>query len=437
MPKPAKVKVRVSTQPVVVMEAEVARKIRQHARTSMKAEVCGVLIGNTENERMTVEACIAGINAAQGGAHVTFTQDTWEHIYKIKDKEYPDHKIVGWYHSHPGFGVFLSEHDLFIQQNFFSNPQQVAWVYDPHTDEEGCFGWIGGNIEKLSAIRVGYSQDVEITGSSAQDFEEDEDGALDSMVRTDRDQRPAEPAWMKWTTRVLVSSAAVILGFWCCVLCCGTGDGRQCWSLPADMNHPLEACRAASWMEQRDLQRHCSGRAGSPPTVLINLFTRQASSKLRSRMLLQQKETMANSDDKPALKITLEDLARMELPSAASAGSMASTAVGTKQYGNIAAPADGPAMVTEEKGSIFLQGWFYLGLAGLVGALVGWGICEPFFIDSHTGARWGNIVILPFVVMFTCLGPWSGRKHRRALCEKSHGPWSAWLGAWTGSRIHL
>src|SRR6478735_7390874 len=90
MPKPAKVKVRVSTQPVVVMEAEVARKIRQHARTSMKAEVCGVLIGNTEHERMTVEACIPGINAAQGGAHVTFTQDTWEHIYKIKDKEYTD-----------------------------------------------------------------------------------------------------------------------------------------------------------------------------------------------------------------------------------------------------------------------------------------------------------------------------------------------------------
>ena len=85
MAKAAKVKIRVSTQPVVVMEAEVARKIRQHARGSMKAEVCGVLIGNTEHERMTVEACIQGNNAAQGGAHVTFTQDTWEHIYKIKD----------------------------------------------------------------------------------------------------------------------------------------------------------------------------------------------------------------------------------------------------------------------------------------------------------------------------------------------------------------
>jgi proteasome lid subunit RPN8/RPN11 len=250
MPKPAKVKVRVSTQPVVVMEAEVARKIRQHARTSMKAEVCGVLIGNTDHERMTVEACIAGINAAQGGAHVTFTQDTWEHIYKIKDKEYPDHKIVGWYHSHPGFGVFLSEHDLFIQQNFFSNPQQVAWVYDPHTDEEGCFGWIGGNIEKLSAIRVGYSQDVELTRSSAQDFEEDDDGALDPMVPTGREQRSAEPAWMKWTTRVLGYLAIVLFGL-------VSGYMLRNWqvspvldSYQQMINHPLEACRALLSLDQ-------------------------------------------------------------------------------------------------------------------------------------------------------------------------------------------
>ena len=214
MAKPAKVKIRVSTQPVVVMEAEVARKIRQHARTSMKAEVCGVLIGNTEHERMVVEACIAGINAAQGGAHVTFTQDTWEHIYKIKDRDFPEHKIVGWYHSHPGFGVFLSEHDLFIQQNFFSNPQQVAWVYDPHTDEEGCFGWIGGNIEKLSAIRVGYSQSVEITGAGANDYgDEGDDAVVDSLVRSHRENEPPEPAWLRWTSLVMGYLAAIVLGF--------------------------------------------------------------------------------------------------------------------------------------------------------------------------------------------------------------------------------
>lgn len=113
---------------------------------------------------------------------------------------------------------------------------------------------------------------------------------------------------------------------------------------------------------------------------------------------------MANSDDKPTLKITLDDLARVELPAQAPAGNMAAAAAGARQYGNIAAPSDGLAVATEEKGHIFLQGWFYLGLSGMVGALAGWGICEPFFVDSRAEAHWGNYFILPLVIMFTCLG---------------------------------
>ncbi|MGZ4876288.1 MAG: FHA domain-containing protein [Candidatus Angelobacter sp.] len=113
---------------------------------------------------------------------------------------------------------------------------------------------------------------------------------------------------------------------------------------------------------------------------------------------------MANSDDKPALKITLEDLASVELPAAAPAGNMAPIAAGAKQYGNIAAPADGPAVVTEEKGHIFLQGWFYLGIAGMVGALAGWGICEPFFGERSGKGSWLALITLPVIVMLTCLG---------------------------------
>src|SRR5947209_9679235 len=159
-------KTKIASSAVVVLEAEVVRKIRQHARTSMKAEVCGVLLGRAEQERTLVEACIAGLNAAQGGAHVTFTQDTWEHIYKTKDRDFPDHKIVGWYHSHPGFGVFLSEHDTFIHRNFFSSPGQVAWVFDPQSDEEGCFGWVNGRIERLTRMAVRDRQAGEVAKNS-------------------------------------------------------------------------------------------------------------------------------------------------------------------------------------------------------------------------------------------------------------------------------
>ena len=116
---------------------------------------------------------------------------------------------------------------------------------------------------------------------------------------------------------------------------------------------------------------------------------------------------MASTDDKPALKITLEDLASVELPVAAPAGNMAPVAAGTKQYGNIAAPADGPAIVAEEKGSIFLQGWFYLGVAGIIGALVGWGIGEPFFKEGAAARTLsgfsGALLIVPLVlILYVC-----------------------------------
>jgi len=143
-----------NAQPDLLVDSEVVRSIRQHARSSGKTEVCGVLIGQDRDQRIEVTACIEGQKADEAGAHVTFTQDTWEHIYAVKDKKYPNERIVGWYHSHPGFGIFLSDHDTFIHKNFFSSPGQVAWVFDPHSDEEGCFGWVGGRIERLQRIAV-------------------------------------------------------------------------------------------------------------------------------------------------------------------------------------------------------------------------------------------------------------------------------------------
>jgi hypothetical protein len=114
---------------------------------------------------------------------------------------------------------------------------------------------------------------------------------------------------------------------------------------------------------------------------------------------------MASTDDKAPLKITLEDLASVQLPLPAPTASLTAAATGVKQYGNIATPADGPAAVTAEKGHIFLQGWFYLGAAGMLGSLVGWGICEPFFSDGPEGrGGWPDFLMLPLIIMFTCLG---------------------------------
>lgn len=120
----------------------------------MDAEICGVLVGYATPQSIRIDGSIAGTHAAQAATHVTFTQETWEHIYRIKDRDFPDRAILGWYHSHPGFGVFLSEYDLFIHRNFFSAPHQIAWVFDPHSDEEGCFAWRREKVVRLESFTI-------------------------------------------------------------------------------------------------------------------------------------------------------------------------------------------------------------------------------------------------------------------------------------------
>jgi proteasome lid subunit RPN8/RPN11 len=48
---------------------------------------------------------------------------------------------VGWYHTHPGFGIFLSNMDLFIHRNFFPQKWHIALVLDPVNKKSGYFCW--------------------------------------------------------------------------------------------------------------------------------------------------------------------------------------------------------------------------------------------------------------------------------------------------------
>jgi hypothetical protein len=107
-----------------------------------------------------------------------------------------------------------------------------------------------------------------------------------------------------------------------------------------------------------------------------------------------------------SIKITLDDLANVSLPDAGALMPAVETAGGSKVYGSINEASDPQTQVTEEKGSFLLQGWFYLGAAGLLGAIIGWGMCEPRFVDGLDGGarRWGNIFIIPVIVALLCVG---------------------------------
>jgi proteasome lid subunit RPN8/RPN11 len=143
----------------VFFAPEAHQQIWQHSKADTTVEICGVLVGQWGQDDggpfVAVSASIRGQAAANKFAEVTFTHQTWSEINAEMDSKYADRAIVGWYHTHPDFGIFLSDRDRFIQENFFSAPGQIALVVDPIRKTEGAFVWRDGKPSLASYFWVG------------------------------------------------------------------------------------------------------------------------------------------------------------------------------------------------------------------------------------------------------------------------------------------
>lgn len=143
----------------VFLTDAVHQGIWRHASENLSVEICGVLVGGWSSDAdgpyASITQYIRCDGATQKFAEVTFTHDSWAQINKEMDSKYQDLRIIGWYHSHPNFGIFLSDRDGFIQQNFFSGPGQIAMVVDPVRKIEGIFVWRNNKTSPLAHFWVG------------------------------------------------------------------------------------------------------------------------------------------------------------------------------------------------------------------------------------------------------------------------------------------
>ncbi len=120
-------------------------RICLHSVSDMDNEVGGILVGewcvDKENGRqfIVVERALHARHTRQSSVHLTFTQDSLVEIHKEIDAHHAGKKIVGWYHTHPRMGIFLSHYDTWLHKYFFPEPWQVALVIEPHTRTGGIF----------------------------------------------------------------------------------------------------------------------------------------------------------------------------------------------------------------------------------------------------------------------------------------------------------
>ena len=116
-----------------------------HASSEMEQETGGILVGqwctdvDTDEQFIVVENALPARYTRQGSVYLTFTQDTLVDIHAKIEERYPSRQIVGWYHTHPKMGIFLSHYDTWLHSYFFPEPWQVALVIEPHKKLGGFF----------------------------------------------------------------------------------------------------------------------------------------------------------------------------------------------------------------------------------------------------------------------------------------------------------
>ncbi len=197
----------------VSIERHTLERIRQCARMNPDREVAGFLLGNVfqaeSSEIFTiVDDQIEASHTRASLTDITIDSRTWTAFWNELKRRRSERKLVGWWHSHPfrisevsqgredacrdgehgtpgrpagrstnleaqttgsadredhsGAGghqssVFLSSHDIFIHDHFFSWPHQIALVVDPASDAEhdiGVWGWRDGVVKMRTAYVI-------------------------------------------------------------------------------------------------------------------------------------------------------------------------------------------------------------------------------------------------------------------------------------------
>lgn len=158
-----------ATSAKIFIDERIINLIQYHATSNKAVEVAGVLLGNyVQDKENTFSVFITDVIAAEqvvsSQTSVEVTAEAWASIWKQIDKRFPDQRIIiGWYHSHPNMGVYLSNSDILTHTKHFPQKWLVAFVIDQIRNEWGLFAWSNSD-EKI--IRVPYGQ-ITIDSTSA------------------------------------------------------------------------------------------------------------------------------------------------------------------------------------------------------------------------------------------------------------------------------
>jgi len=144
----------------VFFSKEALRTLIRHLDTDPQIEQGGILFGNAYRDSrfgiyVEITAAVPAPQTIGTVAHLEFTPDSWLSIMNYASAQHSTENLVGWYHSHPNHGVFMSSIDMRTQTAFFSHSWCLSVVCDPIRREIGYF--LGRDAKRVTPIQFNLS----------------------------------------------------------------------------------------------------------------------------------------------------------------------------------------------------------------------------------------------------------------------------------------
>lgn len=128
----------------------------EHAQAGLdnKKEIMGLMIGTIyrdDNGEYAVVDRIATTDLIADAYSVKFDKGSFDKMFETMDIGEGE-CIVGWYHSHPGYGCFMSPTDIATQDGIFNGDCGFALVIDPVRTELKVFDSTPGNPQPVDMV---------------------------------------------------------------------------------------------------------------------------------------------------------------------------------------------------------------------------------------------------------------------------------------------
>jgi proteasome lid subunit RPN8/RPN11/nucleoid-associated protein YgaU len=151
----------------IYLRYDLFRALDEYAVRDTSRELAALLVGQVQeggqggNCIVVEDAIEVGVADEREGR---FSPRVWQHARRVARTRYANKVIVGWYHTHPGTGLDLSQEEREVHKSFFPEAWQVMYVVDPVSRDR--------NFYRQQENRLGGVRGFRIFGKETSSFKE-------------------------------------------------------------------------------------------------------------------------------------------------------------------------------------------------------------------------------------------------------------------------